>query len=245
MGIEVLEEGRDGDSADLGTFGSIEVRTGAEIAAPILRVTQAILFRWRNAPTSARMSQTVAFRGFAIDRGGVYRAIRPSSPATDIRTRSGQHFYLSPPTGALRWALDALHDPRHRDSGRAYVTDESYFFTDRSDGVITFHDSPKLWFWRGASIVRAYGGASRITWLELLARFRTHLWVGDARVGLVEWVCTWRGSSESGELPEILPTYESVDFYTGPPSDGPSDAELRRTIRDWQRDDRRLRRPGR
>lgn len=243
-----LAEGTRRDGADLGALGSVEVRTGAEIAAPVWSVHPAILIRWRGAPRSARMNQTVGFRGFLHARTAEYHGFAPRPPATDIRTpagthTTGQHFELSPPLGPLRWFVDALHDTRRRDPDRAYVTDESYSISDRVGDTITYYDCPKLWFTDGRAIVRANGGSSSIAWIELLGRFRTFLWVDEQRVALVDWVCTWRGTATSPDLPQLLPTYESVQFYTGPPSDGPGDAEMRRMIRAWQREDLALPRP--
>ena len=52
---------------------------------------------------------------------------------------------LSPPPPAHRvWRVDAVPDPDRRDPGRAFVSDESYHFSDRQGSTLTFYDRPSL-----------------------------------------------------------------------------------------------------
>lgn len=133
--------------------------------------------------------------------------------------------------------MDALHDPERVDRGRAYVTDESYAFSEREHDTITFYDEPNLFFARPDQVVAPYPR------LELLARFHTFLWVEARRIGPVQSICGWIGETGSLVLPRFHRRYLDVRFFTGSPGEGPSDVEVRSLIRDWQRAD--LHRAGR
>jgi hypothetical protein len=94
--------------------------------------------------------------------------------------------------------------------------------------------------------VQAHTGARINASGELVAEAIPYFWIGEARIGLVQWICSWRSGLSLIALPRSEPFYEQVDFYTGPPSDGPTDADVRRLMGQWQREDRLLlRRRGR
>jgi hypothetical protein len=247
MAFSVLDVGTHRVSANLGSYGTVEVHTGARINASGELVDHALLIRWNTAERSARLSQTVATRGFAMARTGRYRGIFPQPPATNVTVLNTDDNFgvvvpLSPPMGEMTWTVDALHPRRRPDPGRAYLTDESYDFVSRTARRITFFDSPTLFFDRPNMIVASQAPPNLFQSLELLARFHTYFWIREERIGIVQWICSWRSGVSAISLPHSDPTYEQVEFYTGPPSDGPTDAELRRLMGQWQREDRSLRR---
>lgn len=247
MTIEIVEEGdQNRGTVDLATHGRVSWSTGATLRVSGTLVLFAILIRWRDAPAVARMSQSVAFRGYGKDGDLRYYGIRPAAPETDIVTAGGVRFPLSRPTGLLNWSIDAVHHPRRRDPGRAYVTDESYEFAERVGRTIAYYDALSLWFSNDRDISDQQRPSNgRFATLELLARFRTQFWSGEARIGVLEWVCIWDAQVGRISIPRRDPRYASVTYYTGPPADGPTDAEIRRMIGAWQHDDRELPRRSR
>jgi hypothetical protein len=197
MTIEIRSPGTPTLSRPLGTVGEVEVFVPARVHARfeggrVDNVNDAIAMRWLDAPRGARMSQLISLRAFWMRHDTMTVPVEPSSPHTDIRL-AGDHVShpLSPPAPHQRlWHVDAVPDPERRDLGRAYVTDESYGFSERSGSTIVFYDAPNLALHDAPRALREAGlNPSECPGYELIALFHTAFWHGHRRLGVVSWSC--------------------------------------------------------
>ena len=244
MSIRVTYPGTQSFSADLERRGQVTVHVNANVHSERDggSVERVLALVWSGAPPGARMSQTMAFRGFLRLADGRQSPVRPAAPQTNVQTSGAEVSHpLSPPgPDRLLWVVDALADPARRDPGRVYVTDESYAFSEREGDRLTFYDRPRLMVVDPAHVARQQASGTRATRFVLEGRFHTHLFDGARWIGLVEWGCSWSQRVDSSlAVVTSEPRYARASFHRQRPEDGLTLEELRARMGAWQREERR------
>lgn len=248
MSIEIHPRGDPSVSVDLPNAGHVAAWAPVAVTRILesgrrIREYSAFALRWEHAPPNARLTQLPSLRAYFLSGDGRVAPVRPSSPMTDVATAYGPSFALSATAPQPRtWHLDAGTHTGPRDPGRAYVSDESYGFSEREADALEFYDSPTLAI-RDPVAARDRNGiaAADAPRYELAGLFATQAWAGRRLLGMVEWSRIW--TYQTAGLGAV--TTSSEGRYPEPPrwtqrrTEGPTRAESLRLIGQWQRVERR------
>ncbi len=257
MDVRILDPAQPTSSSSLGSHGQLDIFVPSHVETQIPGGPRyrpdgpAIALRWSRVPEAARLSQYVSLRASLLTRGGQTTPLVPDPPFTDTTLtswrRDGAQMItrhpLSAPDGARHWDLDAAPTQAGRcPPGRAYVSDESYSFTDRDGTTIVFYDAPILSLNNPSESVRRGRYPTGVDRYELVALFFTALWLGRSRIGGVVWSYSWRyplglaslaSSSYRRFDPPIVGDDWLASFHVRPPV-GPTPAESRSKLFAWQ-----------
>ena len=248
MSIEIHDNRPPDVSQDVAGAGRVNAWAPVRVTRTLpsgmhIHARESFALRWENPPDGARLSQVLSLRAFFLGGDGRVEPVSPSPPHTDVRPGYGGSFVLSGQE-TRTWHLDAAPETQRRDLGRAYVSDESYGFSEREPNALEFYDGPTLGTLDPVAAREENGiAAADAPRYELIGLFLTQAWVGRRLLGMVEWSRIW--TYPINVLTSV--TTSSEGRYPQPPSwthrrnEGPTRAESLRLVGRWQRMERRRR----